>query len=78
MNPATLAEFEESFRHLSLSEQLRLIERLVHNAQQSALRTPPVFGNDLQEMAADAAVQAELRKIEHEFQGTEEDGLNGY
>ena len=78
MNPATLSEFEESFSHLSLSEQLRLIERLVHNAQKSALRTPPVIGNDLQEMAADASVQAELRKIEQEFQGTEEDGLNGY
>ena len=70
---------EEMIYHLSHKEQLRLIEKLAHCLQESSIASDmieqTVFKNQLIAMAADTEIQAELQKIEQEFNITERDGL---
>ncbi|HBB96754.1 MAG TPA: hypothetical protein DC054_15350 [Blastocatellia bacterium] len=73
MSQSTLAQFEERFRQLPISEQKALLDRLARrvNAQSA--------GEDedlIAQMAADPDVQRELREIEQEFSSTDADGLN--
>ncbi len=60
---------------LSLSEQLWLMERLAHRIRQQASPTTIDIESDLAAMASDPDIQRELRQIEHEFAGTDLDGL---
>ena len=67
MSQSTLAQFEERFSQLAVSEQRALLDRLARrvNAQTA--------GEDeglIAQMAADPDVQRELRKIEQEFSST--------
>ena len=70
MNQSTLSQIEESFDQLSMSEQLQLIERLVHHVHQSTLREKNDLDKQLTLMAADEEVQGELKRIEREFTHT--------
>ena len=75
ISPA-LSQVEELINHLSYHERLSLIERLARQLQATALpQPPPDFQQQIALMAADPAMQAELRAIEQEFAGTESDGL---
>jgi len=75
MSDSILSQIEESFCQLSVSEQLRLIERLVHQVQQSALKRGDDLDGQLALMAADPQIQRELQRIEQDFAQTEADGL---
>ena len=85
MGSANLAEIEEQVSRLSREEQLWLIEQLAHRLRQSAATqsapaevAPEVVASQLAAMAADPDIQRELRAIEHEFSGTEMDGLERF
>jgi len=75
MTTPTLARIETDIAQLSLAEQLWLLERLAHHIRQSRLRPLLVAERDLAAMAADPAIQQELRVIDAEFAVTERDGL---
>jgi hypothetical protein len=75
MNQAIISQIEDTFSKLSISEQLSLIERLVHQVQKSTLKQPTGLENQLALMAADPQVQNELERIEEEFAYAEADGL---
>ena len=73
MSQSTLAQFEERFSQLPISEQKALLDRLARrvNAQTT--------GEDeslMAQMAADPDVQRELREIEQEFSFADADGLS--
>ena len=74
-----LNQVEKMIEHLSHKEQLSLIERLVHCLKEGSTKSDmpeqAVFKNQLVAMAADPEIQAELHKIEREFNITERDGL---
>ena len=70
---AALQEIERRLRLLTHEEQLWLLERLAHRLR--AETSPRPLGHDLDAMAADPAIQRELRRIEREFTTTESDGL---
>ena len=75
MNQSVLSQIEDTFNKLSLSDQLLLIERLVHQVQQNSLKQTSDLDNQLALMAADPEIQNELEKIEQEFVYAEADGL---
>lgn len=75
MSNSVSSQIESTFSRLSVSEQLSLIERLVHHVHQVTLKRRIEFDAQLAVMAADPEVQLELRSIEHEFAHTEVDGL---
>lgn len=66
---------EADIERLSLTDQLRLMERLAHLIGERAHRTLTVQEADLVAMANDPAIRRELREIEREFAVTEADGL---
>ena len=75
----TLNQVGEMIEHLSHKEQLSLIERLAHRLQEDSMKSDmpeqAIFKSQLVAMAADPEIQAELHKIEQEFNITERDGL---
>ncbi len=75
MKRAMLGEIEKRIGLLTKDEQLWLIERLAKRLRHGQVRRMPPRAADLAAMAADPQIQAELRKIEAEFRGTETDGL---
>jgi len=75
MSNSVLAQIESSFRQLSVSEQLLLIERLVHEVHEVSLKRRREFDQQLPMMAADPEIQRELQSIEQEFSSAEADGL---
>lgn len=75
MSNSTLAQLEDGFKQLSTSEQLWLIERLVHHVNDAALKQPSDVDAQLALMATDPQIQTELRRIEREFSYAEADGL---
>jgi hypothetical protein len=75
MNQSVLSQIEDSFSQLSFSEQLLLIERLVHRLNKHAQSEANDLDHQLASMAADAEIQSELQRIEQEFAYTEADGL---
>jgi hypothetical protein len=75
MKRAVLDEIEERIEKLTPEEQLWLIERLAHRIRRGRPKRQAPRPTNLAAMAADPQVQAELRKIEEEFRGTESDGL---
>jgi hypothetical protein len=76
MKTQTLEIIEAEIDQLPLTEQLRLIERLVNRIRARALGAPIVQESDLAAMAGDPAIQRELREIAAEFAATEADGLD--
>jgi len=76
MTTATLERIETAIAQLSLSEQLWLMERLVHRIRHVSLPPLIVEDNVLAAMAADPAIQQELQHISAEFVVTEMDGLD--
>jgi hypothetical protein len=75
MSNSVLTELEDGFKQLSTSEQLRLIERLVHHVHEAALKQSNDVDAQLAHMATDPQIQNELRRIEQEFSYAEADGL---
>lgn len=75
MNASAISKIEDSFNQLSLTEQLRLIERLVQRVREIMGGDEIGFEAQLTAMAADPEIQNELQQIEAEFVLTEADGL---
>ncbi len=75
MNPSAFSQIVDTFNALSVSEQLWLIERLVHQTRRNSEPQVPDSTNQLALMAADPEVQRELQNIEAEFAFAEFDGL---
>ena len=69
MNVASLERIEADIRHLTLDEQLWLMERLVRSIREQTQRQESSVENELARMAADPEVQRELRLIEVEMVG---------
>ena len=76
MTTPTLERIEADIAHLSLDEQLWLMERLVHRIRQHALHPLVIEESDLAAMAADPDIQREMQQIAAEFAVTEMDGLD--
>ncbi|HKV39784.1 MAG TPA: hypothetical protein VJX67_11275 [Blastocatellia bacterium] len=83
MNDSVLARIEKSFKGLPVSDQLLLIERLVHQVRQDpsaeVAHMDEKIAQDLDTqlalMANDPEIQRELAEIEKEFAATSADGL---
>lgn len=75
MDQRTASQIEESFSQLPMSEQLRLIERLVHRVREKTLTKSQELDDQLTLMAADPQIQSELQEIQSEFALAESDGL---
>src|SRR5262245_35182248 len=78
MTTATLERIETDIAQLSLSEQLWLMDRLVHRLRHVGLSPLIVQEDALVTMAADPAIQHEIQQIEAEFALTELDGLDAH
>ncbi len=74
MTTLAIQDIEQSIDQLDLTEQLLLMERLVHRLREQALNMQS-WKSDLIAMAEDEAVQTEIRIIHEEFAITEFDGL---
>ncbi len=72
----TVLELEASIRELSREEQLWLVERIIHALRESEMHERALWDADLDAMAADPAIQKEIREIEQEFAVAERDGLD--
>lgn len=70
-----LLELESEIRELSRQEQLWLVERIIRALREDEMREHAVWEADLAAMAADPAIQKEIREIEQEYSVTEKDGL---
>ena len=68
-------DIEREFARLSPEDQLSLLERLVHQTKVSATSRQTALESELEKMASDPQMQAELERISSEFAGTESDGL---
>jgi len=75
VSSSVLTQIEETFSRLSYSEQLHLLERLVHQLKENAATGQPLNEMTLAEMAADPEIQHELKLIEAEFMVADADGL---
>lgn len=75
MRNSVLTQIEDDFKQLSTSEQLQLIERLVHYVQEATIKPSNGVDEELALMATDPQIQNELRRIEQEFSYTEADEL---
>lgn len=75
MNTLALDQLETAINQLPLFDQVRLLERLSQRVRKQA-EGAQNMDEQLAAMAADPAMQRELRQIEAEFAGTEMDGLS--
>ena len=75
MSQSTLSQIEERFNELPVSEQRRLIERLVRRIHEHTQHQDENADDQLTQMAADPDIQREIRSIEREFAFAEADGL---
>lgn len=75
MDSSMFTQIEESFTRLSRTDQLWLLERLVHYLHETTVREQEFGSDQLAAMAADPEVQQELKRIEEEFIFAEADGL---
>lgn len=71
----TVLQLESSILKLPREEQLWLVERIIHALRESEMRERAMWETDLIAMAADPAIQNEIREIDEEFSVTESDGL---
>ena len=77
MATTVIERIEAEMGQLSLSDQLRLMERLARQIREHGLPGSPTPEDRLATMADDPDIQRELALIEAEFAGTEADGLGG-
>jgi hypothetical protein len=63
MTTPALEQIEADIDHLSLAEQLWLMECLAHRIRTRTLHIPPVQESDLAAMAHDPAIQRELAQF---------------
>ncbi len=75
MSDQIFLQIEDGFSQLSIPEQLRLIERLVHRVHEATLKNGDDLDQQLTLMATDPEIQDELQNIEREFSHAETDGL---
>jgi len=75
VNSSVFAQIEESFTRLSRTDQLWLLERLIHYLHETTVREQEFGSDQLAVMAADPEIQQELKRIEEEFVIAEADGL---
>ncbi|MGB9177692.1 MAG: hypothetical protein WCB68_00485 [Pyrinomonadaceae bacterium] len=75
MSNSIISQIEDRFNQLSISEQLRLIEHLVHRVQEATSKNRSDLDGQLALMANDPEIQTELQNIEREFSNAEVDGL---
>ena len=75
MNQSMISQIEDTFRRLSISDRLLLIERLVHQVHLDTLGQTSDLEGQLALMAADPEIRNELERIEQEFAHTAADGL---
>ena len=75
MSNSIFSQIEDGFSQLSISEQLWLIERLVHRIHEATLKNRNDLDHQLALMATDPEIQSELQNIEREFSHAEADGL---
>jgi hypothetical protein len=68
----SIEQIEESILRLSTTDQLHLIERVIHRIREQA---QPSWEEELIAMANDPAIQRELRLIESDLSDAEADGL---
>ena len=66
---------EKKIYQLTREEQLWLIERMVHRLRKNNEKERSTLDSQLDAMAHDTEIQAELRQIEKEFVFAETDGL---
>lgn len=77
MTTMTLSQIEQHATELTLSEQLWLVERLIHHIRAVSVLTEQVIeDDDLFAMAYDPQIQRENHIIGVEFSITEGDGLD--
>lgn len=76
MYATNIERIEDEINQLPFSDQLWLVERMMHRLRLQAPTARPSLENQLAAMARDPDIQRELRKIEMEFAGTEADGLD--
>ncbi len=74
MSRIALSKIERNIMRLSTDEQLLLISRVAEKLRKQATSNSD-FESQLAEMADDADVRRELKKIEEDFHYTELDGL---
>lgn len=75
MSNSIFSQIEDGFNQLSISEQLWLIEHLVHRVHEATLKNRSDIDRQLALMATDPEIQSELQSIEREFSNAEADGL---
>ena len=63
MSNSIFSQIEDGFNQLSISEQLWLIERLVHRVHEATLKNGSDLDRQLALMAADPEIQNELSHI---------------
>lgn len=78
MSSVTLDRLATDIEQLSLQEQLLLLERLAHHIRSRTMPVLPTNADALAAMAADPAIQRELRQIADEFAVADADGLAAY
>jgi hypothetical protein len=75
MSNSVLTQLEDGFKQLSMTEQLWLIERLIHHVHQATLKQSNDVDRKLALMAADPQIRNEFRRIEQESSYAEGDRL---
>jgi hypothetical protein len=75
MSATIFSQIEDDFSQLSISEQLLIIERLVHRVHEATVKRGDDLNQQLALMASDPEIQNELQHIEREFSNAEDDGL---
>lgn len=75
MDRPTVSQIEENFSQLPISEQRRLLERLMHRLNEKNLTEGQGLDDQLALMAGDPQILSELKEIEREFASAESDGL---
>jgi hypothetical protein len=74
MQPAHVVELEQQITFLPRTEQLLLVERIIHRLRQDEPDRQNL-DRQLEAMAADPEIQREMQSIHDEFVSTEDDGL---
>jgi hypothetical protein len=71
MSSTVVSQIERTISHPSHDEQLWLIEQLAHHLREESLENDSVeqtaFESQLDEMATDPEIQAELQKVDVAF-----------
>ena len=75
MDSKVLDRLDADIRHLTLPEQVWLMERLAQSIRANTMRQQQILESQLDAMAADPDIQRELGLIQNEFAVTEADGL---